>query len=65
MPSGIRVEEERVGNPLTTSREPVGPKRAGDKGSVADTAVMDAVYIIIGCLVILFFLGISLRRHNV
>jgi hypothetical protein len=59
------TEPERVGNPIVTTREPVGPKTAGDKGTPGDMAVMDAV-LIVGCAwLLLFFLAFSLRRHNV
>lgn len=50
---------------LTTSREPVKIKTAGEPGSQADTALMDAVFIIIAAWVLLFLLGFSLRRNNV
>lgn len=58
------TEDERVGKPVTTSREPVGPKNAGSKGSAGDTALMDAVMIVVAAWVILFFLAFSLRKHN-
>lgn len=59
------TEPERVGQPITTTREPVGPKSAGDKGTPGDMAVMDAVMIVGIAWLILFFLAFSLRRHNV
>ena len=59
------TEPERVGNPIVSTREPVGPKTAGDKGTPGDMAVMDAVMIVGAAWLILFFLGFSLRRHNV
>lgn len=59
------TEPERVGNPIISTREPVGPKTAGDKGSVGDMAVMDAVMIVGAAWLILFLLAFSLRRHNV
>lgn len=59
------TEPERVGNPITMTREPVGPKTSGDKGTPGDMAVMDAVMIVGVAWLILFFLAFSLRRHNV
>jgi hypothetical protein len=61
----MMTEQERVGAPLTVSREPVAPKNAGDKGSIGDTALMDAIAIVIAAWVILFLITFSLRRHNV
>lgn len=63
MPFG--TEPERQGQTASFSREPVGPKNAGSKGSVGDTALMDAIAIIVIAWVVLFFLAFSLRRHNV
>lgn len=59
------TETERVGNPIVTTREPVGPKTAGDKGTPGDMAVMDAVLIVGICWAVLVLLMFSLRRHNV
>jgi hypothetical protein len=58
-------ESDRVGNPLVVSHEPVGPKRAGDKGSMGDQALMDALIVVGVAWVVLFALMFSLRRHNV
>lgn len=63
MPFG--TEPERQGTPASFKREPVGPKNAGSKGSVGDTALMDAIAIIVCAWAVLFFLAFSLRRHNV
>lgn len=63
MPMG--TEDARVGNPIVTTREPVGPKRAGDKGSMGDRALMDAVIIVGIAWGILLVLAFSLHRHNV
>lgn len=63
MPMGN--EPERMGQPIVTSREPVGPKRGGDKGSAGDQAVMDAVIIIGLCWLFVFMVMFSLRRYNV
>jgi len=59
------TEPERMGNPIVSTREPVGPKTAGDKGTPGDVAVMDAVMLVGAAWLILFFLWFSLRRHNV
>lgn len=58
-------EEERQGRSIQMSREPVGPKRAGDKGTPGDQAVMDAVMLVGACWLFLLLLFFSLRRHNV
>lgn len=63
MPMGM--EAERVGEPIRTTREPVGPKRAGDKGSVGDRALMDAVFIVGAAWLVLIALAVTLHRHNV
>jgi hypothetical protein len=61
----MATEDPRVGRPIQTTREPVGPRNAGSKGSLGDTALMDAVAIVIIAWVVLFLLTFSLRRHNV
>lgn len=61
----MATEDERVGRPIQTTREPVGPKNAASKGSTGDQALMDAVMIVVAAWVLLFFLGLSLRKHNV
>lgn len=58
-------EDERVGQPIVMTREPVGPKNAASKGSVGDVAFRDALTIVIAAWVILFLLSFSLRRHNI
>lgn len=50
---------------LKVTREPKGPKVPGDKGSAGDRALMDAIAIVIGAWLILFFLAWSLRSHNI
>lgn len=50
---------------LVTSREPKGPKRAGDKGTMGDFAFQDALLIVIIAWAVLFFLAFSLRSSNV
>jgi len=61
----VAMEDERQGRPITTTREPVGPKNAGSKGSPGDVALMDAVMIVGIAWAILFLLFFSLRRHNI
>lgn len=63
MPMG--TEEPRVGNPIITTREPVGPKKSGDKGTIGDMAFRDAVLIVGIAWGVVFFLSFSLNRHNV
>lgn len=59
------TEDDRQGKTITTTREPVGPKNAGSKGSVGDMAVMDAICIVVAAWIVLFFLAYSLRHHNI
>lgn len=65
MASNMITEPERMGSPIVSTREPVGPKTAGDKGTPGDMAVMDAVMIVGTAWLILFLLAFSLRRHNI
>lgn len=58
------TEPERQGNPIVTSREPVGPRNAASKGSPGDVAFMDALAIVIVAWAIAFVLLFSLRRHS-
>lgn len=60
----IVTEQDRTGSPIQMTREPVGPKKAGDKGTPGDMAVMDAVMIVGAAWLLLFFLATTLRRHN-
>ena len=60
------AKETLTGRPnLTVSRTPVGPAVAGEKGSVGDQALMDAVLIVGIAWVILLLLCFSLRSHNI
>jgi hypothetical protein len=61
----IVSEDERQGRPIVMTREPVGPKNAGSKGSPGDVALMDAVMIVGIMWAVLFLLAFSLRRHNI
>lgn len=61
----MNTEDSRQGVPIQMTREPSGPKRAGDKGTPGDVALMDAVMLVGACWLFLFFLFFSLRRHNV
>lgn len=59
------TEKEGFSQPLVTSREPVGPQKAGDKGSLGDQALMDGLAILIVGWAILLFLTFSLRSFNI
>jgi len=61
----VMTEDTRQGTPIKMTNQPVGPKNAASKGSVGDTALMDAIGIVIGAWLILFLLTYSLRGHNV
>ena len=50
---------------LVTSREPEGVKPPGSKGTPGDTALWDALLIVVIAWAILFSLVFSLRRFNV
>lgn len=50
---------------LMTSREPKGPKRAGDKGTMGDIAFKDALLVVVVAWLVLFFLAYTLRRNNI
>jgi hypothetical protein len=63
--SKMVTEQDHVSRQIVTSREPVAPKTAGDKGSTGDQALMDAVLIVVGAWALLFLLAFSLRKHNV
>lgn len=64
MPGQMRSEPEAA-PALVTSREPKGPTRPGAPGSVGDTALKDAIILIIAAWLTLFLLGFSLRGFNV
>lgn len=64
MPGQMKTEAEGA-PPLNTSREPKGPKRAGDPGTMGDQALKDAVILIVLAWVVLLFLGFSLRAFNI
>jgi hypothetical protein len=63
MPFG--TEDDRQGRLINMTREPVGPKNAGSKGSPGDVALMDAIAIVVAAWVVLFLLAFSLRRHTI
>lgn len=52
---------------LVVSREPVGPQSVekGGQGSMGDRAFMDAVTIVAIAWLVLIFLVVSLRAHNI
>lgn len=64
MPGGMRTEPEGA-PPLATSREPKGPTRAGDPGTMGDQALKDAIVLILAAVVLLLALGWSLRGFNI
>jgi hypothetical protein len=64
MPGKMETDTDQAFR-LKTSREPRGPKRAGDKGTMGDQALMDALVIIGVAWAVLLVLAWSLRRHNV
>jgi hypothetical protein len=61
----MATEDERLGGDLKVTREPKGPKRTGDRGTVGDQALMDALIIVLVAWAVIFFLAFSLRRHNI
>lgn len=61
----LKETSEGFSSPLTTSREPVGPVHAGDKGGLGDQALMDALMVIGAAWLILAFLSFSLRGFNI
>lgn len=63
--AGQMRSEQETPPTLTTSREPKGPTRPGDPGSVGDTALKDAILLIIAAWLVLLFLGFSLRGFNI
>lgn len=65
MPGRMATDEGQSAYRLNTAREPQGPKRSGDKGTIGDQALMDAILIVCIAWAILIFLGFSLRRHNI
>lgn len=61
----VATEQEQVNNILMTSREPKVKAQGGDKGSVGDQALMDAVLILAAAWLLLVLLGFSVRGSNV
>jgi hypothetical protein len=60
------AKEDPSGRPnLTISREPVGPRTPGAKGTNGDRALMDGLIIVGVAWAFLFFFVFSLRAHNV
>lgn len=57
-------EDERVGNPIVTAREPKGPSKSTGPGSMGDEAFKDAVAVLIVAWALLFLLYFSVRKHN-
>lgn len=65
MANRMATEKEGFSGPLTTSREPVGPVHAGDKGGMGDRALIDAITLVVGAWIFLFLMGFSLRSFNI
>lgn len=67
--SSMKTESEKVvdlkGTPANPSRDPKKLLASGNKGSIGDTALMDAVLIVALCWIGLIGLWTSLRHHNV
>lgn len=65
MPGRMVAEDDRIGGNLKLTNEPSGPVKAGDKGSIGDQALKDAILIVAICWLIVFGAIFSLRRHNI
>ena len=67
--SSMKTESEKVvdltGTPANPARDPKKILQRGNKGSIGDVALMDAVVIVALCWVALLGLWVSLRNHNV
>lgn len=65
--SNVATEDESTNRPLTgaNGREPVRKPKAGEPGSIGDTAFKDACIVVGVAWLVLFFLAFSLRGHNV
>lgn len=67
--SSMQTESEKVthlkGTPANPARDPKKLLAAGNKGSIGDKALMDAVVIVALCWIGLIGLWVSLRHHNV
>lgn len=62
----IATDDSRQSPPvLATSKEPRVPSSKGGNGTVGDQALMDAIILIVACWVLIFFLALSLRSHNI
>lgn len=53
------------GMPDNPGRDPKAKKRPGEKGSIGDQALMDAVIIVAIAWLVILFLALSLKNHNV
>lgn len=67
--SSMQTESEKVvnlkGSPANPARDPKKLVASGNKGSIGDRALMDAVLIVALCWIALIGLYVSLRHHNV
>lgn len=61
----MKTEDEIKRSPLTTSREPKGRVKPGDKGSIGGMALNDALLLLVAAWLILFLLAFSVRNYNV
>lgn len=61
------AQEQEFGRPTLVggpnSMEPKRKPRQGEKGSLGDQALMDAMIVVVGAWLALFLLAFSLRRH--
>lgn len=53
------------GTPQNPGRDPKAKKRPGEKGSMGDQALMDAIIIVAIAWAVILFFALSLRKHNV
>lgn len=65
MSGKMQPSPDGISAPLVTSREPVKPVSAGDKGGLGDQALMDAILLVGASWAILFFFSFSLRSFNI
>lgn len=56
---------ELKGMPKNPGNDPKARKRPGEKGSMGDQALMDAIVIVAIAWLVILFLALSLRNHNV
>ncbi len=59
------MNQPLTGSPQKPGREPAPSKNAGEKGSQADIALMDAVIVVGLAWALVVFFAVTLRRYNV